>query len=127
MAYQGVYLLVEAVARGEHHVDITALEPGDTLAPAITGGYILQVDRVGHDDEYFTVPGDPRSGHPDTIIFVDPRHPAAPQKQWLASYFESIGLPLGEVTWRLKGPLPRVILSDADTPDTSTSTRSWIS
>jgi hypothetical protein len=93
-AYQGVYLVVEAISRGEHHVDITALEPGDTSAPAITGGYILQVDRAGHDDEYFTVPGDPRSSHPDTIIFVDPRHPAPAQKQWLASYFHSMAAAL---------------------------------
>jgi len=94
MSYVGVYLLVESIVHGKNHVDVAALEPGDTLAPAITGGYILQVDRVGHDDDYFTMAGDSAMGHPDTVIFWYPPHPAPPQKQWLIGYFDSLAAAL---------------------------------
>lgn len=90
LAYQGVYVLVEASGRSPEGLGITRLGAGDTTGTAVSGGYIVQVDRVAPGDDFFTLPGDPMSTHPDTIIFVVPHRPAPAQKAWLASYFDSM-------------------------------------
>ena len=89
-AYQGVYLLVDASGRSPEALGIPALAPGDTTEPAVSGGYIVQIDRLQKGDEFIALPGDPNSPHPDQIIFVSPRHPAPAQKTWLAAYFDSM-------------------------------------
>lgn len=88
--YQGVYLLVDASGRSPRALGIAALAPSDTTEPAISGGYIVQIDRVQKGDEFIVLPGDSMSPHPDQVIFVSPRHPAPPQKIWLAAYFDSL-------------------------------------
>jgi len=90
LAYQGVYLLVTASGRSPEALGIATLEPSDTTGPKLSGGYVVQVDRVSRADQFFTLPADPMSLHRDTIIFVVPRHPAAAQRAWLASYFDSM-------------------------------------
>lgn len=90
LAYQGVYLLVEASGRSPEVLRIATLHPGDTTGSAMSGGYILQVDRVGRGDDFFTLPGDPMNTHRDTIIFVVPKRPQPVQKAWLAAYFEAM-------------------------------------
>ena len=89
-SYEGVYLLVEASGRSPEALGIAALAPSDTSEPALSGGYIVQVDRARLGDDFFTLRGDPRSTHPDTIIFVSPRRPAPEQKAWLAAHFDSM-------------------------------------
>jgi hypothetical protein len=88
--YQGVYLLVDASGRSPEALGIAPIHPGDTSEPAVSGGYIVQVDRVKGGASYFTLRGDPMSPHPDTIIFVSPERPAPAQKTWLAAYFDSM-------------------------------------
>ena len=89
-AYRGVYLLVEASGRSPGALGLAALAPSDTTEPAISGGYIVQIDRVQKGDEFVVLPGDSMSPHPDQVIFVSPRHPAPAQKMWLAAHFDSM-------------------------------------
>ena len=44
--YLGVYALMEKIKRDENRVDIANLSPNDTTGDELTGGYILQVDRM---------------------------------------------------------------------------------
>lgn len=44
-AYQGVYMLIEKIKRDGNRVDISKLESDDNSGDAITGGYILKIDK----------------------------------------------------------------------------------
>jgi len=46
-AYQGVYMLVENIKRDKNRVNISKLKPEDISGDALTGGYILRVDKYG--------------------------------------------------------------------------------
>jgi hypothetical protein len=98
LTYQGVYLLVEASARSPEVLGIAALGSADTTDATVGGGYVLEMDRVERGKDFITLPGDPMNIHRDTILFVQPRHPAPQQKQWLASYFDSLELSLSPRT-----------------------------
>ncbi|MEY2409762.1 MAG: hypothetical protein QOF48_2432, partial [Verrucomicrobiota bacterium] len=43
--YQGIYVLEEKIKRDANRVDIARLDAEDVTAPAITGGYLLSIDR----------------------------------------------------------------------------------
>lgn len=43
--YQGVYLLVEKIKRDKHRVDIEKMETTDNTGDALTGGYIIKIDK----------------------------------------------------------------------------------
>jgi hypothetical protein len=47
--YQGTYILMEKIKRDKNRVDIKKLEPEDTDAEDITGGYILKIDKTSGD------------------------------------------------------------------------------
>jgi subtilisin-like proprotein convertase family protein len=55
--YAGVYMLMEQVKRGKSRVDVNKLSPEDEKFPDITGGYILQIDRVNVPGWYSLHPG----------------------------------------------------------------------
>ena len=42
--YQGIYLLAEKIKRDSNRVDISKLEPIETIGQDVTGGYIFKVD-----------------------------------------------------------------------------------
>jgi hypothetical protein len=44
--YQGVYILQERIKRDKNRVNIQKLEPKDNSGDALTGGYILKIDKV---------------------------------------------------------------------------------
>lgn len=44
--YQGVYVFMEKIKRNSGRVDISKLTPADTSGAAVTGGYILKVDKT---------------------------------------------------------------------------------
>lgn len=44
--YKGVYLLLEKIKRDVNRVNIKKLNPADTTGDAITGGYIIKVDKL---------------------------------------------------------------------------------
>lgn len=43
--YQGLYILVEKIKRDKNRVDLAKLEPKDISGIALTGGYIVKIDR----------------------------------------------------------------------------------
>ena len=43
--YQGVYIFMERIKRGHNRVNVARLDPSDSIEPAISGGYILKIDR----------------------------------------------------------------------------------
>jgi hypothetical protein len=43
--YQGIYLLVEKIKRGKNRVDIAKMETTDNQDDALTGGYIIKIDK----------------------------------------------------------------------------------
>ncbi len=56
--YQGVYVLTEKIKRDKNRVDIAKITVEDVSALDISGGYILQFDRIDDltPDEYWTSP-----------------------------------------------------------------------
>ena len=57
--YRGIYILSEAIKRGEQRVNISKLKKSDTKGRDVTGGYLLRIDTFNEDDATFTskVPG----------------------------------------------------------------------
>jgi len=104
--YKGVYIFLEKLKRDKNRIDIKKLEPADADSAAITGGYILKIDKTAGGDlnidkplEYFenNWADDARYspdisfrseydiyGSPiDFQAFDEPYHP----KQYLETYF----------------------------------------
>ncbi|MEN8201491.1 MAG: CotH kinase family protein [Bacteroidota bacterium] len=48
--YKGVYIFLEKLKRDKNRIDIKKLEPADTDSTAITGGYILKIDKTAGGD-----------------------------------------------------------------------------
>ena len=57
--YRGIYILCEAIKRGEQRVNVSKLKKTDVEGRELTGGYILRIDAYDADDATFTskVPG----------------------------------------------------------------------
>lgn len=79
--YFGVYTLTERIKRGPDRVDVTEIGPLDNAPPAVSGGYLLKIDRPDPGDSGFPAAG-------QTLYFVDPdeRDITSSQKAWLTAY-----------------------------------------
>ena len=57
--YRGIYILSEAIKRGQERVNVAKLKKSDTKGRDITGGYLLRIDTYDEDDATFVskVPG----------------------------------------------------------------------
>ena len=57
--YRGIYILSEAIKRGEQRVNVSKLKKTDVEGRELTGGYILRIDAYDQDDATFIskVPG----------------------------------------------------------------------
>lgn len=103
--YMGVYQFMEKLKRDKNRIDIKKLEPSDTDAEDITGGYILKIDKTAgengigqpleyfdnnwDDDALYTEQNSWRSfydifGQP---LSFDPYRPPYHDKQYLETYF----------------------------------------
>ena len=82
-AYQGTYQLVEQIKIDKNRVDIASLGTSDTSGTALTGGYLLEVDRHGGDETYIQT----SLGVPFAI--KDPDPPAAEQLAYISNYLQS--------------------------------------
>lgn len=51
--YMGLYILQEKIKRDKNRVNIKKLEAPDSTGDALTGGYILKIDRIDLGDKYF--------------------------------------------------------------------------
>ncbi len=82
--YFGVYTLTERIKRGGDRVDVAEISPLDNSGTAVTGGYLLKIDRGDVGETGFTAGG-------QTLYFVDPDEPdiTPPQKTWLTYYLNN--------------------------------------
>jgi hypothetical protein len=54
--YNGLYMLIEKIKRDSNRVDIAKLDSADLIGDALTGGYIVKIDRTndGYQDGWFS-------------------------------------------------------------------------
>jgi len=97
--YNGIYVLEEKIKRDTDRVDIAKLEPMDTNNPAITGGYMMKVDRADADERTLSAGG-------LGMVYVEPSmkdYAAYPgralQESYLAGYFNSFYSALNSANW----------------------------
>lgn len=50
--YMGIYILQEKVKRDKNRVNIKKIATADTTGDAVTGGYILKIDRIDPGDKH---------------------------------------------------------------------------
>ncbi|MBK7998624.1 MAG: CotH kinase family protein [Verrucomicrobia bacterium] len=55
--YNGIYVVEEKIKRSKNRLDIAQLDAEDTNAPAISGGYVMSIDRVDSGETTFTTAG----------------------------------------------------------------------
>lgn len=97
--YVGIYVLEEKIKIGKHRVDIDKLEPENTVSPAVTGGYLLKIDRLDPGDSGLVAGG-------VSMGYVDPKEREIrlvqrdPQEQYIKSYFNSFSSALAGANWR---------------------------
>lgn len=77
--YQGVYILMERITRGDDRIDIARLDRNDNTEPEVTGGYVLKIDR-GSAIIPATLSRDLEPVEPDASELT----PA--QRAWIAGY-----------------------------------------
>ncbi|MFV2070010.1 MAG: CotH kinase family protein, partial [Pirellulales bacterium] len=82
--YRGVYVLMEKIKRGPDRVDITGLEPKDETEPAVSGGWMLKIDRKDPSDRGGF------SAASQRIRYVDPKEADVTPRQtaWIRNYFD---------------------------------------
>lgn len=91
--YRGVYLLCETVRDEASRADITSIENADIAQPALSGGYILKVDRKDSDEfSWRTSRSLPLAGTGgDGLVIHRPKLAALATQQstYLVSYFQA--------------------------------------
>lgn len=98
--YNGVYVLEEKVKRDGDRVDVEQLLPENTNSTAITGGYLLKIDRVDPDED----PSDFSAGNQGMIFaYPAPLDMATPQfrphSNYIASHFNAFYAALTGPNW----------------------------
>ena len=89
--YQGVYLLLEKIKRDNDRVDISRLDPDENAGDALTGGYILKLDKWnGSDNDGFPSDYPPQPGAIQQTIFQyhypKPEDISNPQKAYIQEF-----------------------------------------
>ena len=106
--YNGVYAVEEKIKRSKNRLDISQLDAADTNAPAITGGYIMSIDRVDAGEATFTTAGlTGVAGQP--LISYDPSsrdgfNPSGagtrdPQERYILNYLNAMVTNLASATY----------------------------
>ncbi len=97
--YNGIYVLEEKIKADDQRVDIAKLDPVDTNAPAITGGYMMKVDRADSDERSLGAGG-------LGMVYVEPAmkdysaYPGrAMQESYISGYFNSFYTALSGANW----------------------------
>ncbi len=70
--YNGVYVIEEKIKVGKNRLDIGNIQPENTNAPSITGGYALKLDRGGAADDVNGFSSPTGYNLQSSILFVDP-------------------------------------------------------
>jgi CotH protein/lamin tail-like protein/Ig-like domain-containing protein/chitobiase/beta-hexosaminidase-like protein len=93
--YNGLYVLEEKIKIDKNRVDIDKLEPENTNAPSVTGGYLLSIDKAN--------PGYPMSVAGVSIWNLNPDYydllTRPTQQQYIYNYFNSFYAALYSPNW----------------------------
>lgn len=87
--YQGVYVLMEKIKRGNGRVDISKLEPTEESGRDLTGGYIIKIDkdtgsRIGSWNSNISNRSD--FFKPSTFFYEYPKDITPTQKTYIRNY-----------------------------------------
>jgi hypothetical protein len=82
--YEGSYQLTESIEIDKNRVDIDSLGDGDVTDPAVTGGYLMEVDYNGIANANFLINGI------IPITMHDPDPMAAQQQTYITNYLEQV-------------------------------------
>ena len=106
--YNGVYAVEEKIKRSKNRLDIAQLDAEDTNAPAITGGYIMSIDRVDAGEATFTTAALTGVGG-QSLISYDPSNrdgfnPSVagardPQERYILNYLNTMVTNLASATF----------------------------
>ncbi len=69
---RGVYVLMEKIKRDRNRVAVAELDSGDTAGDALTGGYIVKIDKPGNDFFMSSVPPWPGAFQRVSYQYHDP-------------------------------------------------------
>ncbi|MDI6450216.1 CotH kinase family protein [Anaerobaca lacustris] len=89
--YVGLYIFMEKIKRGPDRVDVEELEPWHNAEPAVSGGYMLKIDRPDTGDRGFrTARGNPTYGD-GTLCYVTPKEVevTTAQSAWVRGYLDA--------------------------------------
>ena len=96
--YRGIYILCEAIKRGEQRVNVSKLKKTDVAGRELTGGYILRIDAYDQDDATFIskVPGIGESIMTSQIvwscIYPKKKNLQAEQLAYIEAFVDSVEL-----------------------------------
>ncbi len=95
--YNGIYVLEEKIKRDKNRVDVERLDPQDTNAPAVTGGYIFSIDR-GNGQPGLSAGGASMNWiYPNGFDMTNAFR--APQLSYIRDYFNTFNTQLNSTNW----------------------------
>jgi len=89
--YQGVYAFTEKLKRDSNRIHVQVLGPTENSYPAVSGGYIIKIDRTDAPGWYSLLPGSCQSGTHFyyNYVYPDDDEITFSQKTYLKSYIDS--------------------------------------
>lgn len=96
--YNGIYVLEEKIKIGANRVNIDKLEPEQTTAPMVTGGYLMSIDRSAAGTSPFSAGG-------ASINYLDPDYfemqttQRSAQAQYIKNYIDTFYSVLYGANW----------------------------
>lgn len=85
--YKGCYQLCDQVEVNKNRVNITEMEPTDISGPALTGGYLIEVDAYAYDETSWF---NSNKGNPVTIKSPDDDEIVPEQSAYIKDYFNKM-------------------------------------
>ena len=106
--YAGLFILEEKVKRDKGRVNIKKLETTDISGDALTGGYIMKIDRIDPGDKYFNsvfpsvYPKTPGQPSPITYVHVYPNaeNILPVQEDYIRNYITQFETSLSKSTYK---------------------------
>ena len=85
--YKGCYQLCDQISADPHRVMITEMEPEDITEPALTGGYLIEVDAYARNESSWF---NSNRGNPVTIKSPDSDDIMPQQSNYIRNYFNQM-------------------------------------
>jgi subtilisin-like proprotein convertase family protein len=103
--YQGVYLLMEKIKKGNDRVDIATLNTDENTGDDLTGGYIWRLDWGGDTgwSSEFPTPADANTFPYFQFVYPNPDSVSEPQQEYLKAYVDSFEYALASPDFMLDG------------------------